>query len=156
MPEKLMPGTLLREKLIPARTFGGPGLVVSRCLLALLFLIEAWVKLNNYAMVVAYSEAHGVPSIMLPAAIALELGGGVLLVVGFATRIVALLFAGFCVVTAALFHTSFSVPGEALHFWKDLAIAGGMIALFFEGPGEWSVDHWLDANRRRRQSAAAS
>ena len=141
---------------MPARTFAPPGLVVSRCLLALLFLVEAWIKLGNYAAVVAYAEAHGVPAALLPAAIALELGGGLLLVVGFATRIVALLFAGFCVVTAVLFHTPLSDPSQALHFWKDLAIAGGMIALYFQGPGEWSLDHWLDATRRRRQSAAVS
>jgi putative oxidoreductase len=128
------------------------GLLLGRCLLAFLFLHEAWVKLNAYDGVVRYSEAHGVPGQLLPAAIALELGGGLLIVGGLATRIAAFLLAGFCVVTAALFHTDFAESGQLLHFEKDLAIAGGFLILGFRGAGPWSLDRVLDASRRHRQS----
>jgi putative oxidoreductase len=134
--------------------FAAPGLLAGRCLLALLFVHEAWIKITNYAAVVGYSEAHGVPGVMLPAAIALELGGGLLLVFGLATRVVAFLLAGFCLITAALFHTAFDDPGQLLHFEKDLAISGGFLALCVAGAGAWSLDGWLDASRRSRQTAA--
>ena len=130
------------------------GLLLGRWLLAVLFLHEAWIKLSNFEGAVRYSEAHGVPGLLLPAAIALELGGGLLIVVGLATRALAFLLAGFCVVTAALFHVTFSEPGELLHFEKDLAIAGGFLVLCCRGAGAWSVDRVLDASRRRRQTAA--
>ena len=114
-------------------------LLLGRCLLAILFLHEAWVKLTHYQIVARYSETYGVPGQLLPLAIALELGGGLLLVAGFATRVAAFLLAGFCAVTAMIFHTAFAVPGEVLHFEKDLAISGGFLILCCRGAGPWSV-----------------
>src|SRR5271156_5411892 len=101
------------------RPFEPAGLLIGRCLLVLLFLHEAWVKLMAYDAAMKYSEAYGVPGWLLPAAIALELGGGLLIVVGLATSAAAFLLAGFCVVTAAIFHTRFGDPGQLLHFEKD-------------------------------------
>ena len=129
------------------------GLLLGRCLLALLFLHEAWVKLMAYDNAVRYSETYGVPGQLLPAAIALELIGGLLIVIGLATRIAAFLLAGFCVVTAMIFHTQFGTSGQLLHFEKDLAIAGGFLVLCFSGAGSWSLDRVLDASRRGRHSA---
>jgi len=100
----------------------------ARALLALLFLHEAWVKLGNYAGALGYMQKFGLPEFLLPAAIALELGGGAaLLLGGTAGRLAALALAGFCLLTAALFHSNFAVMNEVLHFEKDLAIAGGLI-----------------------------
>jgi putative oxidoreductase len=135
------------------RSFEPAGLLLGRCLLALLFLHEAWVKLSAYDGAVRYSEAYGVPGQLLPAAIVLELGGGLLIVIGLATRVAAFLLAGFCVVTAVIFHTAFGQSGQLLHFEKDLAIAGGFLVLCCRGAGPWSLDRVLDASRRRRQSA---
>ncbi len=135
------------------RSLEPAGLLLGRCLLALLFLHEAWVKIMAYGAAVQYSEAYGVPGQLLPAAIALELGGGLLIVAGLAVRAVAFLLAGFCVVTAVIFHTNFSEPGQSLHFEKDLAIAGGFLILCFHGAGPWSLDRILELRRRRRQSA---
>jgi putative oxidoreductase len=136
------------------RSFEPAGLLIGRCLLVLLFLHEAWVKLMAYDAAAKYSEAYGVPGWLLPAAIALELGGGLLIVVGLATSVVAFLLAGFCVVTAVIFHTNFGDPGQLLHFEKDLSIAGGFLILCFRGAGPWSLDRVLDASRRERLHAA--
>jgi len=136
------------------RPFEPAGLLIGRCLLALLFLHEAWVKLMTYDAAVRYSEAYGVPGWLLPAAIALELGGGLLIVGGLATGAAAFLLAGFCVVTAMIFHTNFSEPGQLLHFEKDLSIAGGFLILCVRGAGPWSLDRVLDASRRERLNAA--
>jgi putative oxidoreductase len=135
------------------RSLAPTGLLLGRCLLALLFLHEAWVKLMAYDGAVRYSEAYGVPGWSLPAAIALELGGGLLIVGGLFTSIVAFLLAGFCMVTAIIFHTNFGEPGQLLHFEKDLSIAGGFLILCVRGAGPWSLDRVLDASRRQRVNA---
>jgi putative oxidoreductase len=128
------------------------GLLLGRCLLAFMFPHEAWVKLTAYDGAVRYAEAYGVPGLLLPAAIALELGGGLLIAIGLATRPLAFLLAGFCVVTAAIFHTSFDTSGQLLNFEKDLAIAGGFLILGFHGGGPWALDPVLDALRSSRHT----
>jgi putative oxidoreductase len=72
--------------------------------------------------------------------IALELGGGLLLAIGWQTRLAALALAAFCVLAAVLFHGNLADRSHLLHFEKDLAIAGGLLALFAFGAGRHSVD----------------
>jgi putative oxidoreductase len=114
--------------------------LAGRLLLAALFLHEAAAKLTGYAAALAYMQAFGVPGQLLPFAIAVELAGGLLLLLGYHTRVAALLLASFCIVAAALFHTKFGDRNQLLHFEKDLAIAGGLFVLFAHGAGAWSLD----------------
>ena len=107
--------------------------LAGRLLLAAIFLHEAWSKLTGYSAALAYMQAFGVPGQLLPLAIAVELGCGVLILCGYHTRAAALLLAGFCLVTAVLFHTKFGDRNQLLHFEKDLAIAGGLLVLFAHG-----------------------
>jgi len=79
-------------------------------------------------------------ALLLPLAIATELGCGLLIVLGFYTRAAALILAGFCVVTAVVFHTNLGDRNQLLHFEKDLAIAGAFLVLFARGSGAWSLD----------------
>ena len=76
------------------------GAFAGRLLLAAIFLHEAWSKLTAYPAAVAYMQAFGIPGELLPLAIAVELGCGVLIVCGYHTRAAALLLAGFCLATA--------------------------------------------------------
>jgi len=123
--------------------------LAGRLLLAALFLHEAVAKLTAYSAAVAYSEAFGVPGQLLPIAIAMEAGCGLLILAGYYTRAAALLLAGFCVATAVLFHARLGNRNELLHFEKDLAIAGGLLLLFAHGPGRWALDAvtWKSASR---------
>jgi putative oxidoreductase len=114
--------------------------LIGRLLLSALFLHEAWSKLTAYAAAMAYMQAFGVPGQLLPFAIAAELGCGVLILIGYQTRLAALALAAFCIATAALFHAKLGVRNELLHFEKDLAIAGGLLLLFAHGGGAWAVD----------------
>jgi putative oxidoreductase len=123
-----------------ADTLSAAANLAGRLLIAALFLHEAWSKLSIYSAAVAYTEAFGVPGMLLPLAIALEAAGGVALVVGFQTRVTALLLAAFCVATAVLFHHKFGDRNQLLHFEKDLAIAGGLLVLFAQVAGAWSID----------------
>ena len=104
--------------------------LLGRLLLAALFILEAWSKLKGYGTAVTYMERFSVPSTLLPAVILLEIGGGLLLAIGWKTRPSAAALAGFCILTALLFHGSFADRNQVLHFEKDLAIAGGLLTLF--------------------------
>jgi putative oxidoreductase len=127
-------------------TSGAPaaaGLLVSRLLLGFIFVHEGLSIIGSYDGAVAYMHKFGVPGRLLPAVIALELGGGLLIATGAFARLVALAFAAFCILTAVLFHRQFGDSNQFLHFQKDLAIAGGFLALAVSGPGNWSVDRCL-------------
>ncbi|MBN9280446.1 MAG: DoxX family protein [Hyphomicrobium sp.] len=117
------------------------GLAIGRLLLAALFLLEGWSKLRGYDAAVAYMNRFGVPGALLPAVIALELGGGLMIAVGWQTRLAAAALAAFCILTAVMFHGNVADRSQILHFEKDLAIAGGFLVLAVAGAGRWSVDH---------------
>lgn len=121
--------------------------LAGRVLLAGIFLHEAWFKVTNYATSMRYTQSFGLPGELLPLAIALETIGGVLVVLGLFTRCAALALAAFCIVTASVFHNRFGDINQLLHFEKDLAIAGGFLALAAFGPGGWSADAWRRGRR---------
>jgi putative oxidoreductase len=114
--------------------------LVGRLLVAALFLIDGWSKVRGYAPAVTYMERFSVPGLLLPAVILVELGGGLLLVAGWQTRLAALALSAFCILAALLFHTNFDDRNQVLHFQKDLAIAGGLLVLFAFGPGRFSIE----------------
>ena len=76
----------------------------------------------------------------LPLVILLELGGGLALIVGFQTRVIALLLALFWIVSALLFHVHLADAIQQIMFMKNLAIAGGLLLLTLHGAGTPSVD----------------
>ena len=119
---------------------------LGRLLLAAIFLHEAWSKLTGYAAALAYMKAFGVPGWLLPFAIAVEAGCAFLIVIGYRTRLAAFVLAGFCIATAALFHTKLGDRNQLLHFEKNLAMAGGFLVLLAHGGGAWAIDAW----RKRR------
>ena len=88
-------------------------------------------------------ESQGVPGALLPLVIALELGGGLAVLVGFRTRWASLALAGFTIVAAVLFHGASNDPMQAIMFWKNFAIAGGFLMLAAHGPGALSYDEGL-------------
>ena len=114
-----------------------PLLVVARAMLAYIFIAEGVEKIGNYQGVVSYMEAAGVDGRLLPLVILTELGGGLCILAGAATRYAAIALAGFCLLTAIFFHRS---ADQAIEFQKNLAMSGGFLALALHGPGAWSVD----------------
>jgi putative oxidoreductase len=115
------------------------GLLAGRLMLATIFLHEGIAKLGNYAGSAAYARSFGVPEKLLPLAIAVELGCGALIALGLCTRVAAIVLAGFCMFTAAVFHSKFSEINQLLHFEKNIAIAGGLMVLAVSGPGPISI-----------------
>lgn len=111
-----------------------------RALLAVLFLIAGFGKLGAYAGTQAYMASKGVPGALLPLVIALELGGGALIVAGLWTRATALALAGFTILAALLFHANFADQTQQIMFLKNVAIAGGFLLLAANGAAAWSLD----------------
>jgi putative oxidoreductase len=125
--------------------FETAALLIARLLLATIFLHEGAAKLGNYAGSAAYAKAFGVPESLLPLAIAVEIGCGLLIALGLFTRVAAMLLAGFCLVTAIVFHSKIGEINQLLHFEKNLAMAGGFLALAVAGPGTLSLGELFGA-----------
>jgi putative oxidoreductase len=115
-------------------------LLVARCLVAALFLWSGIGQVTGYDETAIYMTRHGLIGTLLPIAVFVELSGAILLVVGYRTRFTCLALAGFCVVTALLFHANFTDKTQMFHFLKNAAIAGGLLALYVTGPGRLSFD----------------
>lgn len=121
--------------------------LASRALIALLFIPDGLAKISGFAATVSYISAARLPFPEVAAVIAIlvELGLGLLLLLGWRTRWAALAMFVYVVVLPFVFHAYWSVPpdqmyGQKLHFYKDLAIAGGLLAIATWGAGGWSVD----------------
>jgi putative oxidoreductase len=115
--------------------------LLGRLLLAALFLPAGLQKLSGYAGTQGYMEAMGVPGIMLPLVILLEVGGGLALIAGFKVRWVALALAGFCAVSAFIFHYQPQDQMQMILFMKNIALAGGFLILASVGAGKFSLDN---------------
>ena len=119
-------------------TFAAP---IGRLLLAMMFLMSGLSKIGNFAGTQGYMGAMGVPGALLPLAIALEVLGGLAIIIGWQTKIMSVALAGFCVVSAALFHNDFSNQSEMIMFMKNVTIAGGFLLLIAHGPGAYALDN---------------
>src|SRR5271169_875565 len=82
--------------------------LTGRVFLAALFLLSGIGKLGAYSATAGYMASVGVPGMLLPIVIGLEIGGAIAVIVGWQTRIVAFLLAGFALVSAFTFHTHFA------------------------------------------------
>ena len=126
---------------VPQR-FLDPMVFVGRALMAYIFIVDGYGAVVNYSGVGAYMQSYGVTPLLLPLVIAVELGGGLLVLAGLAARWAAAALAAFSVLTALIFHSNGANADETIHFQKDLAIAGGFLILTAFGPGAWSLDGW--------------
>lgn len=114
--------------------------LVARLLASAIFIVAGYGKLGaGYAGTQAYMASAGVPGALLPLVIALELGGGIALLLGFQTRLVAFLLAGFSIVTALIFHTG-ADQMQQIMLLKNFAMAGGLLAFTVFGAGRLSLD----------------
>jgi len=121
--------------------------LIGRILLAHIFVLAGISKITAYAATQGYMNAMGVPGMLLPLVILLELGGGLALVFGLQTRFVAAALGAFCIATAAIFHSNLADQTQMIMFMKNIAITGGLLYVVAFGAGALSVDAWL-AKRR--------
>ena len=112
-----------------------------RVLIAFMFVMSGLNKINNYGNTAGWMDAMGVPGSLLPIVIVLEVLGGAAIMIGWQTRIAAILFAAFSVMSAAIFHADFSDQNQMIHFMKNISIAGGFLFLIVHGAGTYSMDN---------------
>lgn len=116
--------------------------LIGRVLMTLLFFVAGYGKITNVAGTAGYFGKLGlpVPDLLVWIVIAIELGGALLILIGWKTRLVAWVLALFTLATALIGHKFWVDPSQATNFLKNLAIAGGFIMLAYAGPGRLSVD----------------
>lgn len=115
--------------------------LLGRLFLAMIFIQSGLSKMSDYAATQGYMDAMGVSSALLPLVIALEVVGGIAIVIGFKARLVALAMAGFSLLSALLFHTNFSDETQTIMLMKNIAIAGGFLMIVAHGAGAYALDN---------------
>ena len=99
-------------------------------------------KLAVAGPTIAMIHAAGLllPPVAFAIAVAVELGGGLMLILGYQTRGVALALAIFALAAAFSFHTDFADQNQMIHFLKNVMMAGGLLQVVYFGAGPYSVD----------------
>jgi len=113
-----------------------------RILLSAVFLLAGASKLASPSATMGYISAVGLPfpALGLAIAVVVEIGGGLALVVGYRTRLAAAILAIFSVATALAFHSNLADQDMFIHFFKNIAIAGGLLQVVAFGAGRLSID----------------
>ena len=116
------------------------GDLLGRILISLMFLTSGIGKISGYAATQGYMESVGVPGLLLPLVIVVEVVGALAVIVGWRIRWAAAALAGFCIISALLFHADLSDQSQMISFMKNISIAGGFLVIFAFGAGPLSLD----------------
>lgn len=132
---------------VPSQSVQDAFTLAARVLFVVLFLPAGIGKLTGFEGTVGYVASVGLPLPAAAAALALavEIAGSAALLLGFHTRLTALVLAAFTLVASYFFHAFWAVPADQvmvtqLLFYKNIAVAGGLLALVASGAGGWSLD----------------
>jgi putative oxidoreductase len=131
--------------------------LVGRILIGAPFAMSGLGKLAAYGPTTDMIRSAGLPlpTLAFAAAVAVELGGGLLLIVGYRARLVALALAVFCLMTAASFHGNFADQNQMIHFLKNVMMAGGLLQIVAFGAGAISIEQLLRKTGPRSAAIAA-
>jgi putative oxidoreductase len=116
--------------------------LLGRLLISAILLISGIQKVRTPAWIINYIASVGLPfaPLGLVIGIAVELVGGPALLLGYQTRLVAAVLVAYCVATAAFFHRDFRDLNQLMNFFKNIAIAGGLLEIIAFGAGSFSLD----------------
>src|SRR6516225_12448183 len=105
-------------------------------------VLSGFQKLADFSGTVAFMGSEGLPLPLIAAIVAVlvECVGGILLIVGYQTRLTGIILALWCIATAIVAHRNFGNQDQMIHFLKNVAIAGGFLQLAAFGAGGWSLD----------------
>jgi putative oxidoreductase len=136
--------------------FSGLFAVIGRVMLALIFILGGVIKLTDPSGTGQYMASADLPaSLAIPAGL-FELIGGLCIALGIFTRMWAFLLAGFCLLTALLFHRDFSDQIQATMALKNIGMAGGFLCLFAYNQKSWSFDSYRQRRRDEEIARQAS
>ncbi len=115
-------------------------LLLGGVMMAHIFVLAGINKITGYAGTQGYMEAMGVPGMLLPLVIVLEVAGGLALIIGWKTQWAAYALAAFTLVAAFIFHSNLADQMQMILFMKNIAITGGLLLLSVAGAGQFSID----------------
>jgi putative oxidoreductase len=127
-------------------------------MIGLPFAMSGLSKLAAYNATTGMISAAGLPfpPLAFAVAVAVELGGGVLLVAGYRARFVAITMAVFALATAVSFHNNFADQNQMIHFLKNVMMAGGLLQIAAFGAGALSIDNWRRSGELGSRPAVAT
>ena len=114
--------------------------LVGRIFISLVFLLSGYNKIFNYDNTITWMEGFGIPGFLLWPAIVLEILLPIFIIIGYRTKISALILGGFCIATALLFHLDFTNQMQTIALLKNFGLAGGFLFIAVNGPKEWAID----------------
>jgi putative oxidoreductase len=126
------------------RRFANPLDLIGRLLVAYVFVGAGFAKIGGYEHTVAYMESVGLSGGLLPLVILTEVGAGILLALGYQTRVAAIVIAGFSILAAIFFHSDWSVEENMFSFLRNVAITGALLSYASAGVRGWSIDAWRE------------
>lgn len=126
---------------------------LARVLMSLIFIQAVLGKIFGWSGQAAYMAKHGVSPVtpLLAAALAIELGGTVCLLLGYQARPAALIMSGYLCIVSVLLHNFWSGGGSGMaqtEFLKNMGIIGGLLMIGAYGPGRWSLEGYLRRKAR--------
>jgi putative oxidoreductase len=132
---------MMMHKLGQSDTARNLGTLIGRALMSAIFIWSGYGKLIATGATKEYFESLGVPlpGLALIVSVIIELGGGLLLLTGIQGRLVALILAVWCIITAITGHSNFADPGMQIQFMKNLAMSSGFLYIALFGVGAYSV-----------------
>lgn len=134
--------TLNARSNVSATTGADASALVGRIAIAAIFILSGISKLTAPAATIGYIQSVGLPFpiLALGAAVLVEIFGSLLLVAGYRTRLVAAGMAVFTIATALAFHNNLADQNQFIHFFKNVAMAGGLLQIVAFGGGRLSLD----------------
>jgi putative oxidoreductase len=117
---------------------------LGRIFLSALFLIAGTNKIIYFDGTIDYMESFNLPGYLAIPAILIEILFPLLIILGYKTKISALIMAVFTIALAIIFHTDFANQMQLMSFLKNFAIAGGFMIIFVNGPGKYSIDYQFE------------
>ena len=129
--------------------------LLGRILLGLPFLMSGLGKLAAYGATVGYIASVGLPAPPLAfiTSVVIEVGGSLLLLLGFRARFASVVLGVFSIATAVFFHHNFADQNQMIHFLKDVMITGGLLQIAYFGAGAFSLDNRIEKAGTRKVSA---
>lgn len=123
-------------------TLSASASLTGRVLLSAIFVLSGISKVSTPAGMIGYIESVGLPfpTLALAIAILVEVVGGIALILGYRTRLVAAGLALFSIATALAFHNELADQSQFIHFFKNIAMAGGLLQVAAFGAGRFSLD----------------
>jgi putative oxidoreductase len=132
---------------------------VGRLFIGLPFMVSGLSKVMNYTGTIALIKSSTLPlppQLAYGGAIAVEIGCGLLIILGYQTRFAATIFCLFCLATAVFFHLNFADPNQIFHFIKNLVMTGGLLQLVTYGAGVLSIDNRTSKSRLQAAGVASA